>query len=339
MNEFARKIPLDRQLYFEQTAARLNVTPQIIEKDFWVCWTLKQLFSLQAVGPHLTFKGGTSLSKVFKIIERFSEDIDLTIHRDHLGFSGENDPENAPSKSKRKERLEKLKLTCRDYVNNELKEAMQKTFAVALLDPEIFSIKQDENDADGQTLLFQYPSCWTRAEPSYIAPTVKLEFGARSDTWPNLEAEVVPYVAEQFPKACVSPKCSVQVLAVERTFWEKACLLHEEYSRPEGKSVKPRMSRHYYDLFRMIKGGVAARAVEAEGLFERVVEHRSVFFSINWVDYSKMAKGSLEIVPKAWRLPEWRADYEKMTEMFFTTSPSFEEVLRTCKEFQDGFNR
>lgn len=338
MRNFARLSPFERRLYFEQAAARLNLTPQILEKDFWVCWTLNELFTLPDIGAHLTFKGGTSLSKVFKVIERFSEDIDVTISREHLGFGGANDPELAPSKSQRSKRLEKLKEACAAYVAGGLRRQLEEAFLRSLMSPDSFAVKADSADPDKQTLLFEYPSCWESAAGAYIYPTVKLEFGARSDTWPNQKGTVTPYVAEQFPAFFGNPSCNVQALAVERTFWEKVCLLHEENFRPAGKSIKPRMSRHYYDLYRLIDAGVAERAGSDLPLFERVVEHRSIFFAFTWVDYTTLKRGSLQVTPVPERLPEWEADYLKMTEMFFTPAPDFSKVLNECTSFQQRFN-
>jgi hypothetical protein len=338
MRNFARLPAFERQTYFEQAAARLNLTPPILEKDFWVCWTLNELFNLPHVGAHLTFKGGTSLSKVFKVIERFSEDIDVTISREHLGFSGENDPENAPSNKQRRLRLAQLKTACASYVTATVAPELEKAFHQSLLDASSFVLKQDPADPDQQTLLFEYPSCWGAAAGAYIHPAVKLEFGARSDTWPNHVGTVTPYVAEQFPASFPTPSCNVQALAVERTFWEKACLLHEENFRPASKPIKPRMSRHYYDLYRLIKAGVGARAAADVALFERVVEHRSIFFAFTWLDYSTLRRGSLQVAPTPERLAEWEADYRKMTDMFFTAVPDFSEVLSVCRNFQQSLN-
>ena len=93
MDEFIRQPSEERRVYFEQTAARMRLSPQIVEKDFWVCWTLKELFGLPDIGGTLIFKGGTSLSKIYRMIERFSEDIDVSLDRGSLGFGGESDPE------------------------------------------------------------------------------------------------------------------------------------------------------------------------------------------------------------------------------------------------------
>ena len=221
MNSFAKLPPSERQPYFVEAAAELKLAPQLVEKDFWVCWTLQRLFNLPDVGPHLTFKGGTSLSKVYHLIDRFSEDIDITISRDFLGFGGEKDPAKAPSKSKRKSQLEALKQNCRHYIETKLKDLLERDIAANLEASVPFRLRMDDKDPDRQTLLFSYPGCWPTDTGGYVESQVKIEMGARSDIWPNQRGTVKPYVAEQIPKAFSISECHVQVLAAERTFWEK----------------------------------------------------------------------------------------------------------------------
>ena len=168
MNSFAKLPPPERQPYFVEAAAPMKLPPELIEKDFWVCWTLQRLFNLPEVGPHLTFKGGTSLSKVYHLIDRFSEDIDITISRDFLGFGGENDHAKAPSKSKRKERLEALKQNCRHYIETKFKDALEREIAAHLLADVPFRLRMDDKDPDHQTLLFAYPGCWQTNTGGYV---------------------------------------------------------------------------------------------------------------------------------------------------------------------------
>ena len=196
----------------------------------------------------------------------------------------------------------------------------------------------DEKDPDHQTLLFAYPGCWQTGTGGYVESEVKIEMGARSDTWPNQRGTVKPHVAEQFPKAFSISECQVQVLAAERTFWEKAALLHEENFRPSGKPLKTRMSRHYFDVFRLIDAGIAERAVTDAGLFESVVDHRAVFFNYSWVKYKDFKRGSLQMVPKPERYEEWKADYTRMQQMVFHPSPDFDTLIQKVREFQDKFN-
>jgi hypothetical protein len=175
----------------------------------------------------------------------------------------------------------------------------------------------------------------------YVQPVVKMEFGARSDTWPAEAAIVKPFVAERLPQAFKVSECPLRVLAAERTFWEMTLLVHEETFRPlDKKPRKPRMARHYYDLWSLIRKGVAARAVDDMALFERVVEHREVFFHWAWVDYTTLRKGALRLMPPAEHLASWRQDYQAMRgAMFLGEPPLFDEVLAVVRQFEKEFNQ
>ena len=158
MDRFVRQSDSERRRYFEQTAERMGLSPQITEKDFWVCWALQKLFALPEVGRLLIFKGGTSLSKAYRLIERFSEDIDLSIDRAGLGFGDKgDDPEAMISGKERRRRLDRLKEACQRMVAEELRPAMGEIVKTALPDDTSWSLTMDEDDPDRQTLLFAYP--------------------------------------------------------------------------------------------------------------------------------------------------------------------------------------
>src|SRR5512145_1260726 len=329
------------RLYFEQAQPLLNLPSASIEKDFWVSWTLWKLFSLPEWGSHLVFKGGTSLSKCWGLIERFSEDVDIVINRDFLGFGGEKSPEKEPSKKKRKNSLEKLKDTCRLRIHSDLKPALERCFKDALPSGMQWSlnIASIEDDPDEQTLLFEYPGTFS-ASSAYLNPRVKIELGARSDTWPTEKPFVKSYLADAFPDIFTINKFSVQVVAPERTFWEKAMLLHEETFRPVRKTRKARLARHYYDLCCLIKKGVAKRAMQNPDLFAGVAEHRAVFFNQNWMDYNTLRPGSLCLLPREDQIMEWRQDYNAMKgTMFFGDTPDFSEILDVISGFEKEFNQ
>jgi hypothetical protein len=160
MDRFIQLSPDERRVFFEGTAAARNLQALIIEKDFWVCWTLKVLFGLPTVGQHLIFKGGTSLSKVFQVIERFSEDIDVSMDRAFLGFGGANEPEAGTSNKEKQRRIEALKLACQQKIAGELQPALAAAFQASLRAGEPWSVRSDEDDPDRQTLLFDYPTAF-----------------------------------------------------------------------------------------------------------------------------------------------------------------------------------
>ena len=193
MDDVARLPVADRTDLFVATASRRALSPAIIEKDFWVCWTLKRIFTLPDPPAGLLFKGGTSLSKVFGVIERFSEDVDLSFDRAGLGFGGESDPLNATTGKKRKHGLEALTETCQRAIREQFLPQLMTAFGDALGEPPsaTWGLDLDEDDPDGQTLLFRYPAenrSHPADEPAYVRPVVRLEIGARSDHWPVLKA-------------------------------------------------------------------------------------------------------------------------------------------------------
>lgn len=286
----------------------------------------------------LPFKGGTSLSKAWKLIERFSEDIDLIVDKEVLGFGGDAAPDKAPSGKQRKARLEALMEGCRRWVQGTLQPALGARITEAL-GPDGWKLEVDPDMPDGQCLLFHYPSVFPTGSAGYVPPQVKIELGARSDDWPHEVKSIQPYVIEHYPVFGPDAAFPVRVLAVERTFWEKACLLHEETFRPADKPRKLRMARHYYDLWCLLQAGVGDRALANTALFQRVAEHREIFFRYSWVDYSTHKPGTFRLSPPTEHLANWRSDYQEMLgPMFFGDTPTFEQMMRAAAEFETTFN-
>lgn len=338
MNTFLQLSASRRQTAFRQVDEAMGLQALSVEKDFWVCWTLRELFAMPEIGPHLTFKGGTSLSKAWKLIARFSEDIDLVIDKTALGFSAENSPDQAPSGKQRRVRLEALMGASRDWVQQRLQPALAARLASALGNTG-WRLEVDPDIADGQCLLFHYPSVFPESSGGYVAPVVKIELGARSDDWPAESKTVFSYVLELFPVLDADSACPVRVLAAERTFWEKACLLHEETFRPAEKPRKLRMARHYYDLWCLLRAGVGERALGNTALFQRVAEHREIFFRYSWVDYTTHKPGTFRLAPPESHLANWRHDYAQMLgPMFFGEVPSFDEMIAAAADFASRFN-
>ncbi len=339
MDAFAQSSPDDRRDGFVQTAAARQLDPVIVEKDFWVCWTLKELFRLPEIGGHLIFKGGTSLSKVFKVIERFSEDIDVSIDRAFLGFGGANEPEAGASNKEKQRRIEALKAACQHKIADALHPALSAAIQSKVQPNETWSLRNDDEDPDQQTLLFEYPSSFAANSTGYIRRMVKIELGARADHWPCETKSITPYVAEQFPQGFKEGSCEVKVLSAERTFWEKATILHAEFHRPADKAMPERFSRHYCDFYELIRKDVAKSAVPKLDLLARVAEHKSLFFKSSWANYGEAAKGTLRIVPPEQRRKALRDDYGKMQQMFFGQPPEFDSIIALLKQWESEFNR
>ena len=338
MDSFLHSPPERQKKACIELQDEMHLHAQSVEKDLWVCWTLRELFSLPGVGEHLTFKGGTSLSKAWKLIRRFSEDIDLIVDKEALGFGGDAAPDKAASNKQRKARLEALMAASRQWVQGMLQPALTIRIAAALGNDANCKLEVDPDMPDGQCLLLHYPSAFEN-EAGYIKPVVKIELGARSDDWPNSECPIQPYLAERFPQLMPEGPFSVRVLAAERTFWEKACLLHEETFRPHDKPRKLRMARHYYDLWCLLRAGVGEQALADTALFQRVAEHREIFFRYAWVDYSTHKPGTFRLTPPTDHLANWRSDYQAMLgPMFFGEVPDFDEIMEAVSEFEKTCN-
>jgi hypothetical protein len=367
----ARLPARDRADLFTAAAGQRGMSVEIIEKDFWVCWALRQLFSIKDAPAGLLFKGGTSLAKVYKAIERFSEDVDLSFDRAGLGFGGDRDPAQAASGKKSKQRLKDLSEECTRTIRERFLPQLKNAFAESLQlphgeawgfdpwpdalrpgppmanapwfrlrRPEEWWLGLDPDDPDQQTLLFHYPGAGQRKSdgPAYIRPVVRLEIGARSDHWPAEEATLIPYAAEVFPDQFHEPAAAVKVLAAERTFWEKATVLHSWHHAPAEKGFSGRQSRHYYDVVQLYKGGVGKKALRQTDLLLAVTEHKRVFFAAAWARYDEAKPGSLRLVPPESRLAELEEDYGKMREMIFGEAPAFDHILEVLREIETIVN-
>jgi hypothetical protein len=337
MNRFALLPAAERAAVLQEAAARTGfASPAIIEKDFWVCWSLGQVFTSPSL-PGPLFKGGTSLSKAYGAIARFSEDLDIVLDRHALGFQGDADPLNISGTNRRKRRLEELAATCSQTIQGSVRQVLHERFSRGL-GLEGWSINLDVADPDGQSLLFSYPVGLDRGlygVVGYVRPVVRLDFGCRGDVWPAEEREIRPYVAETLPAMFETPACTVRVLRPERTFWEKVTLLHAVTH--SGKKP-PRLSRHYYDVSRLFRHEVGRAAITDFGLLDAVVKHKSTFFREASARYDLARPGSLRISPGPELERELRRDYRDMQEMFFGEAPPFEEVLADIREIEARVN-
>ncbi len=342
MDTFAQLPASEHEAYFTEAAAQLRLPPHVVEKDFWVCWTLKRLFCLDGVGDTLLFKGGTSLSKVHRLIRRFSEDIDVSIHREFLGFSGAGDPLHADLSNKQRDKLKnELSLAARSFIAEKIEPALRASIEATLpVDPtRPWSLVLDESDADDQSLAFIYPTTsLTPSAASYLRPAVKIEFGARSDHWPAETKPVKPYLVDAIPGSMEEPIVKVKTMEATRTFWEKATILHQHAHLPEGKPFPARYSRHYTDLAVMIHAGVGNQAADREDLLEAVVRHKIAFYRQAWARYEDAKRGTLRLLPSERNMADLKNDLASMREMFFDEPPSFESVIDTLTEFENTFN-
>jgi len=344
MDDVARFPANDRTDLFRASAAKRGVSASIIEKDFWVCWTLKRVFTLREPPAGLIFKGGTSLSKAYGAIERFSEDVDLSFRREDLGFGGENDPTVAVSGKKRAKRIEDLAAACRAMVRDRLKPRLEEAISEALgmpASPETWELGFDADDQESETVVFRYPRGITQgaqAIPAYLLPQVRLETGARGEHWPAEQREILPYAAQTHSELFRDPACLVRVLGAERTFFEKLSVLHACYHCPALRPLRPRQSRHYYDVARLYEVGIGKKALEDPNLLRAVSAHQTAFFHTSWAKYEEAVPGTLRLVPPTTRMAELEDDYEKMQEMIFGEAPAFSHILAVLSEIERTAN-
>ncbi|PTX53849.1 hypothetical protein C8N43_3892 [Litoreibacter ponti] len=334
MDAFANDTPANRDEAFRQAAAELGFAKAVVEKDFWVCWSLQHLFALPSFGNHLIFKGGTSLSKAYDVIHRFSEDVDLSLDRAQLGFEGDRDPENPDlSGGKRKTLLQDLQEAAEAAVAGPLLEEINTAFASRLDQP--FSLQIDEDDP--QTILFAYPSVGAD-DPGYIKPIVRFEFGARGAQLPAEQRTLSTYVQQAFPDLPGLNSVDVRTLGIERTFWEKATILHMLFHQDRSKPLADRMSRHYYDMAQLTQHNAKARALANLDLLSEVGHHKSVFFKAAWAKYEDAKLGSLRLAPGKDLEAALRRDYAGMREMIMGEAPSFDDVMSAIAALEAEIN-
>ncbi|MBU1315701.1 MAG: nucleotidyl transferase AbiEii/AbiGii toxin family protein [Alphaproteobacteria bacterium] len=344
MDKVARLPVDDRAALFGETGAGRGVADTIIEKDFWVCWSLRRLFGLpKGTTATLVFKGGTSLSKAFGAIRRFSEDIDLSFDRAELGYTGDRDPEKEGISRKQAARLiEDLVGDVERHIAEKLLPALRAAIVEQLGEPANGEWSLEIDAGDAQTVNFHYPTALPAAEyegMAYITPRVKLELGARGHPWPTEEKVIHPYAADDYPDFFAEPDTSVTVLSARRTFWEKATALHAEAHR-SAESPTPRyFSRHYYDLSMLLDTDEGRAAVADLDLLAQVAQHKTTFFRSGWASYETARPGTLRLMPDEARVKDLRADYRAMAPMMFDpTPPSFDDILAKIAALQETIN-
>jgi|CZKI01.1.fsa_nt_gi hypothetical protein len=339
MNSVLALSDRERAELFSATARKLGFSNEAIaEKDFWVCWTLGQLFQgIPGIGDHLVFKGGTSLSKVYRAINRFSEDVDITVGRELLGFdSDEHAPEKAANKSQAKKKTEQLVAACGRWVAGDFKTQLESRTRDAIgSGPWKYSV----DDTDELTLLFRYPSALpTPIGGSYISRVVRIECGAKADLWPVTTAIITPYVAEAYPRI-TDTSVPVRALAIERTFWEKATILHAEAHRPKEKLFTKNYSRHYADMAALADHEGGKRALADSGLRTHVVAFKEAFYRNSWTNFATAIPGTFNLLPAPDHLGALEGDYQRMRrEMYYGPSLEWAEILRRLGTLKDEIN-
>lgn len=332
-NDYFSLNAAQQRLVIEQTAAKLNLPVQAIEKDLWVTAILQVLFTLPCAHG-LVFKGGTSISKVWNAINRFSEDIDLAIDRSLFDLDGELT----------KKQVKKLRKVSSMFVREELFGQLCEAIASTPL----YGLCEIEAQPDGvgdstypepRIIYVKYASLFSD-KIDYILPVVKIEAGARSLLEPTLNVAIKSLVDVALPSITTSlVDVEVRTAVAEKTFLEKCFLLHELFSR--GVAVPAnRRSRHLYDLHMMMRKGIGKRSVSDDELWNTIHHHRSTLTSISGVDYTPDIRSRIVLTPPAECVEDWKNDYQAMQgSMIYNNPPSFEELLQSMAELEMAFKK
>jgi predicted nucleotidyltransferase component of viral defense system len=309
---------------------KTGISQVVLEKDWWVTSVLRALFSLP-YAEHVSFKGGTSLSKCWNLIERFSEDIDIAVNREYLGFSGE---------LSKTQINDKLRRAACSFVREKLKIDLQKQLETNGINPADFSINVNITTittTDPEIIEVHYKTLFA---DHYIKPVVKLEISGRSMNAPIKKIILQAILDESFPNTPVAEKpFELNAVVPERTFWEKICLLHEEFAKPQELIRIERMSRHLYDLERMMNTDIAEKALKDKDLYNSIVEHRRVFVGLKGFDYDTLATKTIKIVPPESVIAMWQQDYETMQRtMIYGNSLPFNMLIDKIKQLNEKIN-
>lgn len=327
MREIARHGEGDRRDLFRATAQAMHVHEAIVEKDFWVCWTLDYLFQDSPWKDQLAFKGGTSLSKAFGAIERFSEDIDLVLDWRVLGYTDED-------------AWDRRSATKQDAFGKEANERTAAFLAgefLSTLGPVLTERANSDVGvaARGQDVLITYPRAFSLAA---IQPQIRLEIGPLAAWVPNEERTIRPYAAERYPSVFSQPQTTARTIAGERTYWEKVTILHQEAHRSVEKAPPARYSRHYYDLYRLSRMPLGERSLGRLELLDEVVRFKMRFYRCPWARYEDARPGSLRLLPRETYLSDLQKDYADMQAMLFGDIPAFETIVSELSALEKNIN-
>lgn len=329
MDEFARLGSEQRRDVFADAAAELGLLPAIVEKDFWVCFVLQLLFTRLSLRGHFVFKGGTSLSKAYRLIQRFSEDIDLILDWQLLGYESQAPLQAQSSKAQQDKFNKELNRRAGLFISEQLTPEL-----AALLAEIGIGLSTGNDPADLHVINVIYPAAFPE---SYIRPVVRLEIGPLGSWVPSEYRSIRPYAADVFPHLFSGPDCTLRTISAERTFWEKATILHQEAHRT---GVMPqRHSRHYYDLHQLALSPIRNRALQQMGLLRDVVQFKQHFYPSSWARYDLAIPGSFRLLPTSGpQAAALKKDYEDMAVMVFGDRPRFDSLLTVLGQLEADIN-
>lgn len=327
MNKFYLRSKDDLRVLITNTARKKNISEAVVEKDYWVTYFLDYLFNENKWKEYFTFKGGTSLSKCFGIIQRFSEDIDLILDWRVLGYD-KLEPWLIRSNTKQ------------DKFNKEINEKTERFLKEDFLTELIKDFSQEDfefeiDSLDPQTILFSYPKI---LDSNYLSQTIRLEIGSLAAWTPATNISIIPIIGDAYANI-FKEKTNIRTVSVERTFWEKATILHHEANRPESSKMPHRYARHYYDMYKIANSKYKDKAIKDKELLRKVTEFKMKFYPRKWAKYEDAMDSKLRLVPDKFRFLELENDYKAMSEMIYGEYPSFEEIIKILKELETEINK
>jgi hypothetical protein len=344
--EFLSFDATDRRSVFVEAEEVLGMPARYVEKDFYVGLVLSALFNARrSDDPRLLFKGGTSLSAGWSLISRFSEDVDISVFREDLGYVETVDELAAMGRRPRERILDGLRTACQQYLHGPLADQLvdiaKGIEAAAGLPAGTLRIEaaSPDEDPDGQTLFVTYASLFDG--DGYVAPRVKIESGARSDHDPCEDLVVTPSVASLVPDFDLAVP-GVTTIRPERTLWDKLWILHETRqwaeNRGEIRGNAHRLSRHYYDVGRLLTSPYGPGALEDLTMGRRCVEHGKVFFARKDHRLDLCQPGSFTLLPTSEMSRALAADYASMRGMIHGEVPSWQSILEAIASAEQTLN-
>ncbi|SEW44559.1 Nucleotidyl transferase AbiEii toxin, Type IV TA system [Chitinophaga arvensicola] len=314
-----------------EASNRTGYPTQVIEKDWWVTMALKAVFSTPWA-DNLVFKGGTSLSKAWNLIERFSEDIDLAIDKSVLGFTNELLTVS---------QVRKLRRVSASFMEKKFLPALRSSIDSHEIEPDSYTLKMEPvatNDVDPRVLIIHYKS--VLAPDDYLLNRVLIEIGARSLKEPYSPRPISSFISQLFPDTEIADvSFEVDTVHPERTFFEKVCLLHEEFCKSPELRRHERLSRHPYDLYRIMMSDHGPAALAKQDLFNTIVKHRKQMTAIRGISYDRHTFDRIDF-----RIPTtsdalWKEDYRKMQQMIYGERPTWEELMARMNELLALFRK
>jgi len=321
-----------RKRYINTIGIENGISAETVEKDWWVTLVLRALFT-SAFAEYISFKGGTSLSKCWNLIQRVSEDIDIAINREFLGFNGEL------SKTQISDKLRRAScFFVRETMRAKLEEQLLK-FGV---DSSLFNVKVDVTPittTDPEKIKVHYHSLLPPS--NYVINNVIVEVSGRSMSEPLEEVLINSIVAQTIPNAKFADSLfSIKAVSPKRTFLEKAFLLHEEFAQDTKNIRIDRMSRHIYDLEKLMDSQIAWNAMEDINLYKSIIEHRRKFIGLKGFDYNTLMPQSISFIPSKEVIPYWKDDYERMlSTMIYGSSLPFDKLIERISELNKRFRK